>query len=342
MPTEYTLSELVKLTGVSPRTVRYYIAQGLLPSPIQQGPNTRYTEAHLDRLRLIKRLQAAHLPLAEIRRRLRRCRRRRRDLAESAPAYDAPADSALDYVQSLLTAAQRAGQCPSRLPATPPAPVAPQPEPIQPDRAQWERITLDPDVELHIRRPLTRQQNNSRTSRSRSRASSSRRTDNALPKPNLKARADRRFIRSTYRSNRFVLAEIKAPHAHLMRTSAVARRSTSRSWSTARARWRARNCAWPRLAVEQSIARLKSTDRFSIVVYDNVIDVVFESDLATPGDQATLRCCALTSIEARDIDQPGRGLAARVRAGRAVAVAEGVNRCLLLTDGLANVGHDRP
>ena len=32
---------------------------------------------------------------------------------------------------------------------------------------------------------------------------------------NLKARADRRFIRSTYRSNRFVLAEIKAPHAHL-------------------------------------------------------------------------------------------------------------------------------
>jgi hypothetical protein len=29
----------------------------------------------------------------------------------------------------------------------------------EPDRAQWERITLDPDVEIHIRRPLTRQHN---------------------------------------------------------------------------------------------------------------------------------------------------------------------------------------
>jgi len=34
-----------------------------------------------------------------------------------------------------------------------------QPELAQPERAQWERISLDPDVEIHIRRPLTRQQN---------------------------------------------------------------------------------------------------------------------------------------------------------------------------------------
>ena len=61
MPSDYSLSELAKLADVSPRTVRYYIAQGLLPSPVQQGPNTRYTDAHLDRLRLIRRLQAAHL-----------------------------------------------------------------------------------------------------------------------------------------------------------------------------------------------------------------------------------------------------------------------------------------
>jgi hypothetical protein len=30
----------------------------------------------------------------------------------------------------------------------------------------------------------------------------------------LNARADRRYIRSTYRSNRFVLAQLRAPHAH--------------------------------------------------------------------------------------------------------------------------------
>jgi hypothetical protein len=33
--------------------------------------------------------------------------------------------------------------------------------PPQPARSNWERMTLTPDIELHIRRPLTRQQNRS-------------------------------------------------------------------------------------------------------------------------------------------------------------------------------------
>jgi hypothetical protein len=28
-----------------------------------------------------------------------------------------------------------------------------------PARSQWERVALDPDVELHVRRPLSRHQN---------------------------------------------------------------------------------------------------------------------------------------------------------------------------------------
>ena len=71
MPDEpYSLTDLVRLAGVTPRTVRYYVAQGLLPSPEQAGPSTRYGEGHLARLRLIRRLQRDHLPLAEIRARL--------------------------------------------------------------------------------------------------------------------------------------------------------------------------------------------------------------------------------------------------------------------------------
>jgi hypothetical protein len=31
--------------------------------------------------------------------------------------------------------------------------------PAQPDRSQWERVALSPDVELHIRRPLSRDHN---------------------------------------------------------------------------------------------------------------------------------------------------------------------------------------
>src|ERR671913_1542688 len=68
----YTLIDLARLADVTPRTVRYYVAQGLLPSPEAAGPATRYGEAHLARLRLIKRLQRDHLPLAEIRLRLER------------------------------------------------------------------------------------------------------------------------------------------------------------------------------------------------------------------------------------------------------------------------------
>jgi DNA-binding transcriptional MerR regulator len=65
-----TLSELTAAADVSVRTVRYYIAEGLLPPPEGSGPGSAYTEGHLDRLRLIQRLKEAYLPLKEIRRRL--------------------------------------------------------------------------------------------------------------------------------------------------------------------------------------------------------------------------------------------------------------------------------
>lgn len=67
---EMTLAELVEHAGVSVRTVRYYIAEGLLPPPITTGPGSTYGSGHLLRLRLIQRLKDAYLPLKEIRRRL--------------------------------------------------------------------------------------------------------------------------------------------------------------------------------------------------------------------------------------------------------------------------------
>ena len=63
----YSLTELADLAGVTPRTVRYYLASGLLPAVGQTGPGSKYTPDHLARLQLIRRLQAEHLPLAEIR-----------------------------------------------------------------------------------------------------------------------------------------------------------------------------------------------------------------------------------------------------------------------------------
>src|SRR5919107_3546863 len=65
-----TLGELTAAADVSVRTVRYYIAEGLLPPPEGSGPGSAYTQGHLDRLLLIQRLKEAYLPLKEIRRRL--------------------------------------------------------------------------------------------------------------------------------------------------------------------------------------------------------------------------------------------------------------------------------
>ena len=66
----YAIGDLAGLAGSTPRTIRYYVAQGLLPPPVGSGPGAHYTNDHLERLRLIQRLQRQHQPLSEIRQRL--------------------------------------------------------------------------------------------------------------------------------------------------------------------------------------------------------------------------------------------------------------------------------
>ena len=157
MPTdqEYSISELAALAGITPRTVRYYVSVGLLPSPTQAGPSSRYGDAHLRRLRLIRRLQAQHLPLAQIRGRLDGLDddEVERALAEATP--DASAGSALDYIRSLRSARVA---LPARVALSAPAlmPAPSSPSVSAPERSQWERIAIGPDVEIHIRRPLGR------------------------------------------------------------------------------------------------------------------------------------------------------------------------------------------
>jgi DNA-binding transcriptional MerR regulator len=182
MPEEdrYSLTELADLAGVTPRTVRYYLAQGLLPAVGQTGPGSKYGTDHLDRLRVIKRLQVEHLPLAEIRHRLDGLDPEAiRDLAGSPEPP--PPDSALEYLRTVLGTTTTDGLSLRRsaepiaamqAPTTPATSAQPMPVPPAPlsattarpsgtpiERSQWERIVLAPDVELHLRRPLSRSQN---------------------------------------------------------------------------------------------------------------------------------------------------------------------------------------
>jgi DNA-binding transcriptional MerR regulator len=66
----YRIAELCEETGVTRRTVHYYIGRGLLPPAEGAGLASSYTEAHVERIRAIRRMQEAYLPLEEIRRRL--------------------------------------------------------------------------------------------------------------------------------------------------------------------------------------------------------------------------------------------------------------------------------
>ena len=64
---EYKVSELAQKTGVTKRTIHYYISKGLLLPPNGSGINSTYDDSHLNRILLIKKLQAEFMPLNKIR-----------------------------------------------------------------------------------------------------------------------------------------------------------------------------------------------------------------------------------------------------------------------------------
>jgi DNA-binding transcriptional MerR regulator len=60
------LAELSKDSAVPARTIRFYIARGLLPPPVMGGRGAYYTREHSERLERIRALQASGLTLAQI------------------------------------------------------------------------------------------------------------------------------------------------------------------------------------------------------------------------------------------------------------------------------------
>ncbi len=74
----YSLRTLARLAGLLPRTLRFYIARGLVPGPGKAGRAALYGDSHLRQIRAVRRLQNDGLTLAEIAHRL------------AAPAAQAP------------------------------------------------------------------------------------------------------------------------------------------------------------------------------------------------------------------------------------------------------------
>jgi DNA-binding transcriptional MerR regulator len=61
-----TLAEIAEASGLPPRTIRFYIARGLVNGPVKGGPSAAYTAEHVARLERIKRLQTAGHTLSDI------------------------------------------------------------------------------------------------------------------------------------------------------------------------------------------------------------------------------------------------------------------------------------
>ena len=127
----------------------------------------------------------------------------------------------------------------------------------------------------------------------------------------ITVRQDRELIRSTYRSNRFVLAELTAPHAHREhRAKPAARQPRLRPRPL---RLDGRREDQPRQAGRRAVDRRvsMSDDRFSVVVYDDHdrrrLPVHPRHRRGAPPP-----ALPVSTNRPRGIDQPGRGLAARL------------------------------
>lgn len=155
----------------------------------------------------------------------------------------------------------------------------------------------------------------------------------------LSIRTDRTLIRADARSNRYVLVNFTAPAAPRRETRTPVNVAFVLDRSGSMSGENKFNLA--RQAVEQSLRMLRPEDRFSLVVYDNRVDLLAASSLATP---SAIRA----ALNALSIVAP-RGntdlCSAWMHGCNEVAEfvdKERVSRVLLLTDGLANAGITNP
>jgi Ca-activated chloride channel family protein len=158
------------------------------------------------------------------------------------------------------------------------------------------------------------------------------------PEATLSVSQDRRLIRPMSHSKRFIVARIVAPRPIVERPRSpvnlaiVLDRSGSMSGEKLRV---------AKAAVEEAIGRLQPDDRFSVVVYDDKVDVVIGSAGAS-GESRRAAIERLRVIEARGSTNLGEGWLRGCEQVASQLADRGVNRCLLLTDGLANVGITDP
>lgn len=157
------------------------------------------------------------------------------------------------------------------------------------------------------------------------------------PSP-LQVATDRRLVRSKWHSQRFIVARVTAPVAHRegerppVNLAFVLDRSGSMSGN---------KLAVAARAVEQGIGRLQPTDRFSIVWFDDAVDVLVPGTAAT-SDARRDAVERLRQVRSGGSTNLSGGWLAGCEQVATDLLETGVNRVLLLTDGQANQGMTHP
>jgi len=169
---DFLIHQLADRVGVSIRTIRYYIAEGLLPPPEPRGRYATFNEEYRMRLELILKLKNTFLPLKEIRDRIagldpQQVREMLDQLGTGTPAQpvqvldanpsqkmmvkETPLGGALDYLATKMNAPRLEVLQPDKVGRN----VPPKPSRAQrkqtPAAEHWQRIELAPGLEIHVR-----------------------------------------------------------------------------------------------------------------------------------------------------------------------------------------------
>jgi DNA-binding transcriptional MerR regulator len=169
MADKYLISDLAEKAGVTVRTIRYYTQLGLLPEPERPGKFACYTNEHLERLELIRKLKDLRLPLWEIEQVLKtpntgELQELLEKIESSTPkTFEAstqasitenkPGKSALEYIANIMNAQQHINESQALY-----APASPAPQPYRAGRSsstEWTRIEINSEIEIHCRQPLS-------------------------------------------------------------------------------------------------------------------------------------------------------------------------------------------
>ncbi|NJD59285.1 MAG: MerR family transcriptional regulator [Anaerolineae bacterium] len=176
---EFFIHELAERAGISVRTIRYYIEEGLLPQPSYQGKYSYYSPSYLDRLELIRRLKESYLPLREIREIMNtlsdeEVKHKLLEPSATTPRFQGqpmpsqpnarPAEKALQYIDQIMEDQSRyktkGTTEKNQIRITRQSDLAVPPmsnlQDIYSDESEgmWQRFELATGVELHLRHPI--------------------------------------------------------------------------------------------------------------------------------------------------------------------------------------------